>query len=48
MLAALQALVLYIIIRLDEGETEFNNADTLLVNTVTVGATRWSSLSAEL
>lgn len=33
----MQALSIYILIRLDEGETEYNNHDTLLVNTVVVG-----------
>ncbi|KAF4969964.1 hypothetical protein F66182_17833, partial [Fusarium sp. NRRL 66182] len=34
LLAALQALVIYIIMRLDEGETEYNNFDLLLCRTV--------------
>ncbi|KAI0424131.1 hypothetical protein F5Y09DRAFT_151858 [Xylaria sp. FL1042] len=34
LLAAMQALSIYILIRLDEGETEYNNSDSLLVKTV--------------
>lgn len=33
----MQALSIYILIRLDEGETEQNNLDSLLLATVTVG-----------
>jgi len=33
----MQALSIYIIIRLDEGETDHNNFDFLLLATVTVG-----------
>jgi hypothetical protein len=33
----MQALSIYIIIRLDEGETDYNNFDFLLVTTVAVG-----------
>lgn len=36
LLAALQALSIYILIRLDEGETEHNNLDSLLLITVVV------------
>jgi hypothetical protein len=36
MLAALQALSIYILIRVDEGETDHNNLDFLLLSTVTV------------
>lgn len=36
LLAAMQALVIYIIMRLDEGETEYNNFDLLLCKTVIV------------
>ncbi|RAH69825.1 uncharacterized protein BO66DRAFT_375014 [Aspergillus aculeatinus CBS 121060] len=36
LLAAMQALSIYIIIRLEEGETEHNNVDFLLLSTVTV------------
>lgn len=36
-LAAMQALAIYIIMRSDEGETEYNNFDSLLVRTVIVG-----------
>ncbi|PQE16409.1 C6 finger domain-containing protein [Rutstroemia sp. NJR-2017a BVV2] len=35
LLAAMQALSIYILIRLDEGETDYNNFDYLLVKTVT-------------
>ncbi|KAE8143490.1 hypothetical protein BDV38DRAFT_233802 [Aspergillus pseudotamarii] len=34
MLAAMQALSIYIIIRLDEGETDHNNVDVLLLKTI--------------
>ena len=36
LLAAMQAITIYLLIRLDEGETEHNNFDLLLVSTVTV------------
>lgn len=36
LLAAMQALAIYIIMRLDEGETEYNNFDLLLCKTVIV------------
>ncbi|OJK01952.1 hypothetical protein ASPACDRAFT_40769 [Aspergillus aculeatus ATCC 16872] len=36
LLAAMQALSIYIIMRLEEGETEHNNVDFLLLSTVTV------------
>lgn len=36
LLAAMQALPIYILIRLDEGETDHNNFDTLLITTVIV------------
>ncbi|PYI36226.1 hypothetical protein BP00DRAFT_472413 [Aspergillus indologenus CBS 114.80] len=36
LLAAMQALSIYIIMRLEEGETEHNNVDWLLLSTVTV------------
>jgi hypothetical protein len=32
----MQALLLYTLIRLDEGETEYNNLDNLLVQTIIV------------
>ena len=35
----MQALSIYILIRLDEGETDYNNFDYLLLTTVTVGLT---------
>lgn len=40
-LAASQALLIYTLVRLDEGQTEFNNHDTLLLKSVSV---RMSSL----
>ncbi|KAK3686798.1 hypothetical protein LTR37_019431 [Vermiconidia calcicola] len=36
-LAAMQALLIYIVVRLDEGETDYNNFDSLLLKTVIVG-----------
>ncbi|KAJ5882572.1 uncharacterized protein N7529_001244 [Penicillium soppii] len=36
LLAAMQALAIYIIVRFDEGETEYNGFDSLLIATVTV------------
>lgn len=33
----MQALSIYVLIRLDEGETDHNNYDFLLMATVTVG-----------
>ncbi|KAL5315471.1 hypothetical protein ACEPPN_016339 [Leptodophora sp. 'Broadleaf-Isolate-01'] len=42
LLACMQALCIYILIRLDEGETEHNNFDSLMVKTVIVIATRLS------
>ncbi|KAA8645093.1 uncharacterized protein ATNIH1004_009308 [Aspergillus tanneri] len=36
LLAAMQALLIYILRRLDEGETDHNNFDSLLLTTVTV------------
>ena len=35
----MQALTIYILIRLDEGETDHNNFDSLLLTTVIVGLT---------
>ncbi|KUJ15935.1 uncharacterized protein LY89DRAFT_670467 [Mollisia scopiformis] len=40
LLAAMQALSIYILIRLEETETDYNNFDVLLVTTVTVIAKR--------
>ncbi|KAL2062847.1 hypothetical protein VTL71DRAFT_5919 [Oculimacula yallundae] len=40
LLAGMQALCIYILIRLDEGETEHNNLDSLMVKTVIVIATQ--------
>ncbi|KAG4441699.1 hypothetical protein IFR05_002833 [Cadophora sp. M221] len=42
LLAGMQALCIYILIRLDEGETEHNNFDSLMVKTVIAIATRLS------
>lgn len=36
LLAVLQALAIYIIVRLDEGETAYNTLDSQLVSTVMV------------
>lgn len=36
LLAALQALSVYTIVRIDEGETEHNNLDSLMQNTIIV------------
>jgi hypothetical protein len=36
LLAAVQALAVYLIVRVSEGETEYNNFDSLLQNTVAV------------
>ncbi|KAI1455217.1 hypothetical protein F4805DRAFT_459960 [Annulohypoxylon moriforme] len=36
LLAAMQALSIYVLIRLDEGETDYNNIDFILVKAVTV------------
>jgi hypothetical protein len=37
LLAAMQALSIYLLIRLDEGETDHNNIDSLLLAAVIVG-----------
>ncbi|KFY91853.1 hypothetical protein V498_05290, partial [Pseudogymnoascus sp. VKM F-4517 (FW-2822)] len=42
LLAGMQALSIYILMRLDEGETEENNLDSLLLATVTVLSKRFS------
>ncbi|KAK3686592.1 hypothetical protein LTR37_019653 [Vermiconidia calcicola] len=39
-LAAMQALLIYIVVRLDEGETDYNNFDSLLLKTVIMMAQR--------
>ena len=36
LLAAMQALAIYVLVRLDEGETDDNNYDSLLLRTVIV------------
>lgn len=38
LLAAMQALSIYVLIRIGEGETDHNNFDVLLVKAVTVGS----------
>ncbi|PYH43074.1 uncharacterized protein BP01DRAFT_301762 [Aspergillus saccharolyticus JOP 1030-1] len=47
LLAAMQALSIYLIIRLDEGETEYNDFDLLLLSTVTVMAKRLGERTAD-
>jgi hypothetical protein len=44
----MQALAFYILLRIDEGETEYNNLDFLLLATVTVLAKQitWDSLDS--
>lgn len=42
--AAMQAVFIYVLVRLDEGETEHNNLDVLLFNTVTILTSRLSTL----
>jgi hypothetical protein len=37
LLAAMQALSVYLLVRLQEGETEHNNYDSLILTTVIVG-----------
>lgn len=39
LLAALQALSVYTIVRIDEGETEHNNLDSLMQNAIIVRRT---------
>ncbi|KAL2809183.1 hypothetical protein BJX63DRAFT_370210 [Aspergillus granulosus] len=50
LLSAMQALAVYILVRIDEGETEHNNLDFLLLATVTVLAKQltWDSIEAIL
>ncbi|KAB8219827.1 hypothetical protein BDV33DRAFT_191739 [Aspergillus novoparasiticus] len=43
LLAAMQALSIYTIIRLDEGETEYNNFDVLLLKAITTFTARGSA-----
>lgn len=40
----MQALLIYVLIRLDEGATDYNNFDTLLLKAVTVSRTLASSI----
>jgi hypothetical protein len=42
LLAAMQALSIYIIIRLDEGETDYNGFDSLLFTTVIVSLAQFT------
>ncbi|UKZ65756.1 uncharacterized protein TrAtP1_006949 [Trichoderma atroviride] len=42
LLTAMQALLIYVLIRLDEGATDYNNFDTLLLKAVTVTAQRFN------
>ncbi|PMD16193.1 hypothetical protein NA56DRAFT_731411 [Hyaloscypha hepaticicola] len=44
LIAAIQALTIYILMRLDEGEMDYNNFDSLLLTTVIVIATKLSSI----
>ena len=44
----MHALLIYILIRLDEGETDYNNYDSLLLATVAVGLALSLSLSRPL
>ncbi|CRG89355.1 hypothetical protein PISL3812_06391 [Talaromyces islandicus] len=44
LLASIQATAIYILIRLDEGETDYNNFDFLLLTTVTVLSKRFTNL----
>ncbi|KAL2852262.1 hypothetical protein BJX68DRAFT_235154 [Aspergillus pseudodeflectus] len=48
LLSAMQAVAFYILLRIDEGETEYNNLDFLLLATVTVLAKQitWDSLDS--
>ncbi|KAF2759899.1 hypothetical protein EJ05DRAFT_474937 [Pseudovirgaria hyperparasitica] len=46
LLAAMQALSIYIIVRLEEGETDSNNCDALLVAATIVIAKRFNTISA--
>ncbi|KAI4597875.1 hypothetical protein KJ359_004152 [Pestalotiopsis sp. 9143b] len=43
LLAALQALSVYTIVRIDEGETEHNNLDSLMQNTIIIVAATFNS-----
>lgn len=39
LLASMQALAIYVIMRLDEGDKDYNNFDMLLLQAVTVSST---------
>ncbi|KAI0545490.1 hypothetical protein F4679DRAFT_561112 [Xylaria curta] len=45
LLAAMQALSIYILVRLDEGETDYNNFDALLVKTFIVAAQKMGRIN---
>ncbi|OIW22668.1 hypothetical protein CONLIGDRAFT_719727 [Coniochaeta ligniaria NRRL 30616] len=45
LLAAIQALAIYIIVRMDEGQTEHNNVDHLLITTVIILSSQFSNSS---
>ena len=47
LLAAMQALSIYILMRLDEGETDHNNLDALMVTTVIMVATQFNSIGID-
>lgn len=44
----MQALLIYILIRLDEGATDYNNFDSLLLKAVTVSHTLTSFIGLAL
>lgn len=44
----MQALLIYVLIRLDEGATDYNNFDTLLLKAVTVSQPPAYSLALTL
>lgn len=47
LLAAMQAVAIYIFVRLDEGETEHNNLDSLLVDTIVAAIEQFGAIDAE-
>lgn len=44
----MQALLIYVLIRLDEGATDYNNFDTLLLKAVTVSQSPAYSIALTL
>lgn len=44
----MQALLIYVLIRLDEGATDYNNFDSLLLKAVTVGLALADSIGLTL